>query len=314
MGKVVILEGPDGGGKTTLAKHFESIGFTYLHEGPPPLSCDLIDYYKMRLYQALIHDVDCVFDRLHLGETIYGSIMRNNDRLGLNGVNLFERVARSKAVFQYLCLPSQPTLEANFKEKIKEKDDYVKSWSNFFAIRDRYDEVNAIFKWPIYNYEIDSPDKIAEYIVNPVRQVFLPSGAIGSIDAEILFIGDVPNHPWVDLPFFALTGSSGYFNEALALTGLAENQVAISNAYSPDGKGHDLHQLIACLPRLRYVLVMGNVAEHWVKFKKHEFNKLGLHLVKISHPSYLKRFRGNDPNVMKNMILEALNGYLDSRI
>ena len=38
--KVVVLEGPDGGGKTALANELVRHGYTYHHEGPPPKNVD----------------------------------------------------------------------------------------------------------------------------------------------------------------------------------------------------------------------------------------------------------------------------------
>ncbi len=42
MGRVVILEGPDGSGKTTLAKELVKSGFTYKHMGVPDEGTDLM--------------------------------------------------------------------------------------------------------------------------------------------------------------------------------------------------------------------------------------------------------------------------------
>ena len=118
MGKVIILEGPDGGGKTTLARELEKHGFLYRHEGPPPLGRDQVEYYMRSLNQAIEGPSDVVFDRLYLGELVYGPIIRGIDNLsGLEGLTLFNRLHRSKTIHQYLCLVDIATLKANYEVK-----------------------------------------------------------------------------------------------------------------------------------------------------------------------------------------------------
>jgi hypothetical protein len=63
MSRITILEGPDGGGKTTLAHHLrDSYGFRYHHEGPPEKS-DLLVHYATELYNACVDGNNHVFDR-----------------------------------------------------------------------------------------------------------------------------------------------------------------------------------------------------------------------------------------------------------
>ncbi len=71
-GPYVILEGPDGTGKTTIADHFvREYRFQYVHCGPPEKDA-LHNYLDLiRQYKGLM-----VADRLHVGSWVYGTAFR----------------------------------------------------------------------------------------------------------------------------------------------------------------------------------------------------------------------------------------------
>jgi thymidylate kinase len=67
----IILEGPDAAGKTTLAKELELCGFKYIHNGPPaPGDPGYADQLREADGKLI------VFDRFHIGEIIYGPLLR----------------------------------------------------------------------------------------------------------------------------------------------------------------------------------------------------------------------------------------------
>lgn len=73
---IVILEGPDGSGKTTLAKAIvEASGATYFHASAPERH-PLIEYTE-----PLASPGDYVCDRWLVGEMIYGPIYRGKSGL-----------------------------------------------------------------------------------------------------------------------------------------------------------------------------------------------------------------------------------------
>ncbi len=72
----MILEGPDGSGKTTLANELVKRGLAYGHCGAPTEPARL--YYTRELRR---HDGPAVIDRLHIGSYVYGKAFRNHDDL-----------------------------------------------------------------------------------------------------------------------------------------------------------------------------------------------------------------------------------------
>lgn len=113
--KHVVLEGPDGAGKTTLARaicsHFK---MEYHHEGPPPADGSLVDHYE----HLLLHSaVPTVFDRLYLGELVYGPLLRGASRLSHADVHRLTMVSFNSAIPIFVCLPPLETCLANNRYK-----------------------------------------------------------------------------------------------------------------------------------------------------------------------------------------------------
>ena len=73
----LVIEGPDGAGKTTLAQALCASGYAYRHEGPPPPTVPALRYYAGILARL---EQPTLLDRFHLGELVYGPIVRESRR------------------------------------------------------------------------------------------------------------------------------------------------------------------------------------------------------------------------------------------
>jgi len=111
--KHVIIEGPDGAGKTTLAQQFVKSGLKYHHEGPPPAGCSVFDHYMSFLDRCDAAGVGMVLDRFHIGEIVYGSILR-----GSSGITVEQAMVISSRVDRIiLCLPPWPVCYGNTRNR-----------------------------------------------------------------------------------------------------------------------------------------------------------------------------------------------------
>lgn len=144
--KLIVLEGPDGGGKTTLAGCLSQLGYQVIPMGVPPPEAQkdalkLFDFFDEPLAKAIVSKQRVVFDRLHLSDRIYGPLMR--------GGSLFEE--EHQIVLDYLiqrndgqvviCLP--PYEYALESWKGRKELEYVKKMITFEAVYKAY--ANLIF-------------------------------------------------------------------------------------------------------------------------------------------------------------------------
>jgi hypothetical protein len=137
MRKVIILEGCDGSGKTTLAGALmRKRGFNYnvVKTGPPKPDYDVAVAYLDAIYAALSKLDRTLFDRLHLGEKIYGPLLRGEDRMGKDGLATIERVIAAHDVALVICCPPWDALVAGWRSK----DDLLKNETQLRHVYDAY--------------------------------------------------------------------------------------------------------------------------------------------------------------------------------
>lgn len=89
---IVVLEGPDLAGKTTVAERaVKRYGGTVIANGPPPPHGSLVQHYLQQIEDARDRGPALtVFDRLHVGELIYGPLFRSTSRLSTQDVSSIE--------------------------------------------------------------------------------------------------------------------------------------------------------------------------------------------------------------------------------
>lgn len=133
--RLVVIEGPDGGGKTRLAQTLqERFGFSYRHEGPPPVDTDPLLYYQTRLFDAMLEALSTkgvVLDRFALGERVYGPVLRGNDNLGDAGWNTIDRCLQAVGAVQIVCLPEYDTCRGIWAARNEAKGEFVKDETVF---------------------------------------------------------------------------------------------------------------------------------------------------------------------------------------
>jgi hypothetical protein len=276
---IVIFEGPDGSGKSALAERFKETGFHAHHEGPPQRQ-DLLQYYAELVLNA--HDMrqKTVFDRLHLGETIYGPLMRGRDLIGgAMGVTIFNRLLSAVGADVIICLPRYETCLSHWSSR----SEYVISEEIFKRVYRGYENLRE--NYFCYDWETMSIASVYSHLARFRRTA--PEGVIGSVNPTFLFVGERANHPTLDLPFFGITNSSSFLNQCLWDAGYQEWEMAFVNAYTIAGVRRPLGPIAAEL-RPRKIISLGKAADDVVKWS-------GLSgQAHVHHPQYWKRFRSND--------------------
>ena len=83
MVDVVILEGPDGAGKTTLyEKYFKVFGYECIHNGVYASPEEAYKAYREQ-QEKIRKKEKVVLDRSHISQAVYGPIYRKEDHLSL---------------------------------------------------------------------------------------------------------------------------------------------------------------------------------------------------------------------------------------
>ncbi len=175
---IIILEGPDGGGKTTLAEtlrqRLQSDRMTHSikhgpYKGVSPE--DLCKIYFRSMSPALTYDDHVIMDRAWLSEPIYGEVYRGGqNRVDVQRKRMLERVAHARGAVVIRCQPDYDTCMGTFKKRIAEE--YL---DNVTQLREVYDGYEAMFmhtSLPVihYDYEHDTLDDILIRLMNKSTQ------------------------------------------------------------------------------------------------------------------------------------------------
>lgn len=150
--KHIIIEGPDGAGKTALAAVLcRSLGMAYHHEGPPPPGANLRDHY-LNVLRANTR-IPTVFDRFHLGEVVYGPLLREKSGLEPRDVQVISQAFKDLGGSIIICLPSWETCVANSREKgdgeLIQDEVVLQAAYDAWVVLSR---TRSLFRGQLYNY------------------------------------------------------------------------------------------------------------------------------------------------------------------
>lgn len=148
---IIILEGPDGSGKTTLANKIkDQTGYTLLHRShsTDTGSTNLMDEYA----QVIKSGKNCIMDRGWYSEMVYGPVMRGGSIISYPQMYELEKLLAKNGALVIYCTAPEQTL---WKRCLRRGEDYVTKKEAFHEICSGFDvlmyEVPHII--PVLTYE-----------------------------------------------------------------------------------------------------------------------------------------------------------------
>lgn len=115
---IVVIEGPDGSGKTTLAMAYaDLVGARYLHAEAPKLDSPhpLVAYTE-----PLNPAFNYVLDRWHLGEHVYGPIIRGKSSLTLRQSRAIDEMMMERTALLIHCNGTYSQLAKRLRDRGEE--------------------------------------------------------------------------------------------------------------------------------------------------------------------------------------------------
>jgi hypothetical protein len=110
---IVLLEGCDGSGKTTLGRRIETeFNMPYMHVSSPKGDADVFIHHYLPAMEA--HEN--VIDRLHWSEDVYGAVNRGGSGLTAQEFGFIDGILHSKHTLVILCTPPLSAVLLNIEK------------------------------------------------------------------------------------------------------------------------------------------------------------------------------------------------------
>lgn len=139
---LIILEGLDRTGKSSVAAHFEAKGFELIHQSAPPkgMNADVFLEEQMQLISQAAHK-DIVLDRSYYGELVWPQVYGREPLLSEEGIEALRELEESVGTTRILM--HDPNVEAHWKRCVDNKEpltkpQFVKARTLFSTMADKY--------------------------------------------------------------------------------------------------------------------------------------------------------------------------------
>lgn len=315
-GDIIILEGCDKTGKTTLARALaRMLGWPVVAFKQPKTTPPVDEYFRAALQPGRF-----IFDRFHLGQLVYGPVYRG-ERDRRERFRLLELLLRARgAVLVYLrhCVPE---LIQRFR---RDREDFAKE-GDVSRLLTLYEGVYTWSCLPCRSFALstvqDIPDAVKQVVRMLENQAALPEDLwrwwdmVGNLGAAAVLVGDQRNlkeradDRWRRVPFHSLAGD--YLLAALEEANLLDD-VLLVNSLSTDRRAFDFRAFVALgearkaragvegFPR---VVPLGQAAEA-------RLGRNGMRSATrtVPHPQWWRRFRYKELGEYARVLRRAVHG------
>lgn len=173
-----ILEGLDRVGKSSLAAHFEALGFEVIHQSAPAkgMTADLFLEEQMQLISAAAHK-DIVLDRSYYGELVWPQVYGREPLLSEESLEVLRELEQSVGTQRILM--HDPNVEAHWKRCVDNKEpltkpQFVKARTLFSSMAEKYGfERKTLLDYPEIPLVAQEP-KVKEVVTAAEKPVAAP--------------------------------------------------------------------------------------------------------------------------------------------
>ncbi len=278
-----IIEGPDGQGKTTLAKKLaKQLNGMYFHfDELPHWKNGIARLYYDAIMIAASGGANVVIDRAWQSEEVYSAIFNRTPRVSRVEERMLERAWWITGHNGLLCMRKDPM--AAYLENVDKRVELVSDVSVMQDVIDNY----SVMPFKRFDWRENSLDDL-EVTSNNVPVDF---EAVGNPGAKVILVGEsygdrkAGDSLW-QRPFisFSRQGVAWWFTQKLEEYQIDESDLFWLNADRLPPKMEGYQQFIA----------LGKVAAQAVR-------KIGIAPIELPHPQYVKRFRHNDDTMFKTI-------------
>lgn len=273
---IIILEGPDGAGKTTLSEalrqHFQQDRMTQIVKHGPfkgLVAEELCKTYFRAMSQALTYNDHVIMDRCWLSEPIYGTVYRKGaNRVDIPRKRMLERVALSRGGVVVHCQPDFTLCVNTFVDR--QDHEYLDTVTQLSAVYNEYETLKYQTSLPVvhYDYQYDEVDDLIEKIKAASIQNEAEGGGCFKEGNYLMLCDKGPRAnikagaaivPFIN--FLDNDGPSRMLADTLEREGITEDQCYWINTQSYQGTPTDVLFLRKLKPARVYAL--GNNAYTW---------------------------------------------------
>lgn len=297
---LIILEGPDGAGKSTLANQLKDVlRAEVIAHGPYLGEANIFHRYldpMGKMYGNRSRSY--IFDRSWLSEQVYGPLMRNVDRIGVLR-RILDRVAMGLPAACVLCLPPWKNVKETYVKRAM--SEYPPRLSVLEKIWQGYRKLDTDVPLLLHDYTSDNLNDLLNDI-SVIEQRYTGVGGIGCWRPRrvSLLVGEkqsLSGQPpqWA---FVSELGSSPWLAERLAELNISEGELYWANALDQLGTPRSFGWVKELEPQR--VIALGKNADMVLGAQ-------GIAHITIEHPQYWKRFHFDEPwaNLRKAFVLRG---------
>ena len=316
--QLVILEGPDGGGKSTVAQALSAKHrMRVIHHGPykGEDGNSIGAHYVASMFA---YDDDkpggVILDRSWLSEPIYGTVFRGGeDRIGLGRQRAIERIALTLGAVVVLCLPPLAVCLNTWRERRGEEMlEHETQLTNVHTIYGGLGERTNmhVIKFDYTRDDVDMLWLKIKAAARPRPDGFPGGGSWDITNKPVLLVGERandnkplsdydPDVPYVDVPFTGFGDSSAWLARKLALGGVGERSLYWVNALDAGGQERDITRIVRTL-KPKGVITMGDVALQVCRRQGADVT------ANVPHPQFWKRFHHHEDYPLIGEIAKCL--------